>query len=99
MPFIVKAVVTALKDYPALNASLDEEAGEIVFHDRYDIGIAVDTPAGLTVPVVRDEIRNVYETWRWISTAWRLRRVQVRPRRRICGALPSRSRARDPSAA
>ena len=54
LPFIVKAVVTALKDYPALNASLDEEAQEIVFHDHYDIGIAVDTPAGLTVPVVRD---------------------------------------------
>ena len=54
MPFIVKAVVAALRDYPALNASLDEAAKEIVFHDRYDIGIAVDTPAGLTVPVVRD---------------------------------------------
>ena len=54
LPFIVKAVVTALKDYPALNASLDEEAQEIVFHDHYDVGIAVDTPAGLTVPVVRD---------------------------------------------
>ncbi len=53
IPFIVKAVVAALKDYPALNASLDEAAGEIVFHDRFDIGIAVDTPAGLTVPVVR----------------------------------------------
>lgn len=58
MPFIVKAVVTALKDYPALNASLDEEAQEIVFHERYDIGIAVDTPAGLTVPVVRDADRK-----------------------------------------
>jgi pyruvate dehydrogenase E2 component (dihydrolipoamide acetyltransferase) len=54
MPFIVKAVVTCLKQYPALNASLDEEAGEIVFHDRYDIGIAIDTPSGLTVGVVRD---------------------------------------------
>ena len=54
LPFIVKAVVTALRDYPALNASLDEEAQEIVFHDHFDIGIAVDTPAGLTVPVVRD---------------------------------------------
>ena len=58
MPFIIKAVVAALKDYPALNASLDEDAGEIVFHDRYDIGIAVDTPAGLTVPVVRDADRK-----------------------------------------
>ena len=54
MPFIVKAVVAGLKDYPAMNASLDEEAGEIVFHGRYDIGIAVDTPAGLVVPVVQE---------------------------------------------
>jgi pyruvate dehydrogenase E2 component (dihydrolipoamide acetyltransferase) len=54
MPFIVKAVTTSLKEYPALNASLDEDAGEIVFHDNYDIGIAVDTPAGLMVPVVKD---------------------------------------------
>lgn len=54
MPFIIKAVIAALKTYPALNASLDEEAGEVVYHGRYDIGIAVDTPAGLTVPVVRD---------------------------------------------
>jgi pyruvate/2-oxoglutarate dehydrogenase complex dihydrolipoamide acyltransferase (E2) component len=54
LPFIVKAVVQGLKDHPALNASLDEAAGEIVFHDRYDIGVAVDTPAGLVVPVVKD---------------------------------------------
>ena len=54
VPFIIKAVVRALKTYPALNASLDEEAQEIVFHDRYDIGIAVDTPAGLMVPVVKE---------------------------------------------
>ena len=54
LPFIVKAVVTALKDYPAMNASLDEDAQEIVFHDNYDIGVAVDTDAGLTVPVIRD---------------------------------------------
>lgn len=54
LPFIVKAVVQGLKDHPAMNASLDEAAGEIVFHDRYDIGVAVDTPAGLLVPVVKD---------------------------------------------
>jgi pyruvate dehydrogenase E2 component (dihydrolipoamide acetyltransferase) len=54
MPFIVKAAVACLKQYPALNASLDEEAAEIVYHDRYDIGIAIDTPAGLTVGVIRD---------------------------------------------
>lgn len=54
VPFIVKAVTTSLKEYPALNASLDEDAGEIVYHDRYDIGVAVDTPAGLMVPTVRN---------------------------------------------
>jgi pyruvate dehydrogenase E2 component (dihydrolipoamide acetyltransferase) len=54
LPFIVKAVATALRDYPALNASLDEVAGEIVYHSRLDIGVAVDTPAGLVVPVIRD---------------------------------------------
>ena len=54
LPFIVKAVVQGLRDYPAMNASLDEDAQEIVFHEHYDIGVAVDTPAGLTVPVIRD---------------------------------------------
>ena len=53
LPFIVKAVVAALKDHPALNASLNEEAQEIVFHGDYNIGVAVDTPAGLVVPVVK----------------------------------------------
>jgi pyruvate dehydrogenase E2 component (dihydrolipoamide acetyltransferase) len=54
IPFIIKAVVRALKTFPALNASLDEETQEIVYHDRYDIGVAVDAPAGLMVPVVKN---------------------------------------------
>lgn len=54
LPFIVKAVVQGLKDHPALNASLDDAAGEIVYHDRYNIGVAVDAPSGLMVPVVHD---------------------------------------------
>ncbi|MFP5297685.1 MAG: dihydrolipoamide acetyltransferase family protein [Actinomycetota bacterium] len=54
MPFIVKAVVAGLKSYPALNASLDETTSEIVFHERFDMGIAIDTPSGLTVGVIRD---------------------------------------------
>jgi pyruvate dehydrogenase E2 component (dihydrolipoamide acetyltransferase) len=53
LPFIVKAVVQALKNHPPLNASIDEAAGEIVYYGHYDIGIAVDTPAGLMVPVVK----------------------------------------------
>lgn len=54
LPFIVKAVVAGLKAYPVINSSLDEQASEVVFHDRFDIGIAVETAQGLMVPVVSD---------------------------------------------
>lgn len=54
LPFFIKAVVAALKEVPIVNSSLDEESGEIVLHDRYHVGIAVATPGGLMVPVVRD---------------------------------------------
>jgi len=53
MPFLIKAVVPALKEFPLLNASLDEETQELVYHEEINIGFAVDTPAGLIVPVVR----------------------------------------------
>jgi 2-oxoisovalerate dehydrogenase E2 component (dihydrolipoyl transacylase) len=58
LAFFVKAVVAALKEVPIVNASLDEEAGEIVLHDRYHIGIAVAAPAGLMVPVLHDADRK-----------------------------------------
>ena len=54
LAFFVKAVVAALKEVPIVNATLNEEAGEIVLHDQYHVGIAVATPAGLILPVVRD---------------------------------------------
>jgi pyruvate dehydrogenase E2 component (dihydrolipoamide acetyltransferase)/2-oxoisovalerate dehydrogenase E2 component (dihydrolipoyl transacylase) len=54
LAFFVKAVVAALKEVPIVNANLDEKTDEIVLHDRYHIGIAVATPSGLLVPVVRD---------------------------------------------
>lgn len=53
-PFILKAAVAALKKHPMVNASLDEGSGEIVYKDYYHIGVAVDTEAGLIVPVLRD---------------------------------------------
>jgi pyruvate dehydrogenase E2 component (dihydrolipoamide acetyltransferase) len=52
--FALRAVVLALKQHPALNSSLDEAAQEIVTKDYFHIGIAVDTEAGLIVPVIRD---------------------------------------------
>ncbi|MDI3256511.1 MAG: dihydrolipoamide acetyltransferase family protein [Kyrpidia sp.] len=58
LPFIIKAVVSGLKQYPYLNASLDEERKEIVVKRVYHIGIAVDAPDGLVVPVIRDADRK-----------------------------------------
>jgi pyruvate dehydrogenase E2 component (dihydrolipoamide acetyltransferase)/2-oxoisovalerate dehydrogenase E2 component (dihydrolipoyl transacylase) len=58
LAFFVKAAVAALKEVPLVNASLDDSAGEIVLHDRYHIGVAVATPGGLIVPVVRDADRK-----------------------------------------
>ena len=52
--FILKALVPCLREFPLLNAMLDEEAGEIVLKKYYNIGIATDTERGLTVPVVQD---------------------------------------------
>ncbi|GJL72837.1 MAG: dihydrolipoyllysine-residue succinyltransferase component of 2-oxoglutarate dehydrogenase complex [Nitrosomonas sp.] len=53
--FFVKAVVAALKKYPIVNASVD--GNDIVYHDFYDIGIAVGSPRGLVVPIIRDADR------------------------------------------
>ena len=52
MSFFVKATVEALQRFPIINAALEGE--EIVYHDRYDIGIAVSTDRGLVVPVLRN---------------------------------------------
>ncbi|MEO0393654.1 MAG: 2-oxoglutarate dehydrogenase complex dihydrolipoyllysine-residue succinyltransferase [Pseudomonadota bacterium] len=52
MSFFVKAAVVALKEFPAVNAEIDGD--DIVYKDYYDIGVAVSTPNGLVVPVVRD---------------------------------------------
>ncbi|MBI2184188.1 MAG: 2-oxo acid dehydrogenase subunit E2 [Thaumarchaeota archaeon] len=54
LPFVIKAVVKALKEYPYLNASLDDAKQEIVLKKDYNIGVAVDTGEGLVVPVIRD---------------------------------------------
>jgi pyruvate dehydrogenase E2 component (dihydrolipoamide acetyltransferase) len=53
LPFIVKALIEALKLHPTLNATLDEDENEIVVKKYYNIGIAVDVPDGLIVPVVK----------------------------------------------
>lgn len=52
MSFFVKAAVAALKEIPAVNAEIDGD--DIIYKNHYDIGVAVSTPSGLVVPVVRD---------------------------------------------
>jgi pyruvate dehydrogenase E2 component (dihydrolipoamide acetyltransferase) len=54
MPFIIKALTLTLKEFPVFNASYDEKNGELIFKKYYNIGIAVDTPDGLMVPVIKN---------------------------------------------
>ena len=54
LAFVIKAVSLSLRQHPAVNASIDTEKGEIVYKDYVNIGLAVDTPRGLVVPVLRD---------------------------------------------
>ncbi|GGQ52909.1 2-oxoglutarate dehydrogenase, E2 component, dihydrolipoamide succinyltransferase [Couchioplanes azureus] len=54
MPFFALAAVEALRQHPVVNSSIDQEAGTVTYHDGEHLGIAVDTPKGLVVPVLRD---------------------------------------------
>jgi pyruvate dehydrogenase E2 component (dihydrolipoamide acetyltransferase) len=68
LPFIVKAVVSGLKKWPQLNASLDEATQEIVRKKYYHIGIAAQGPHGLAVSVVRDaDRRSIFDLSREID--------------------------------
>ncbi len=54
LAFVIKAVSLSLRQHPSVNATIDPEKGEIVYKDYVNIGLAVDTPRGLVVPVLRD---------------------------------------------
>ena len=58
LAFLMKAAVSALKQFPAFNASLSPEKDALILKRYYHIGVAVDTPEGLVVPVVRDVDRK-----------------------------------------
>lgn len=58
LPFIVKALVAATREFPVLNASIDDEKNEVVYKKYHNIGIATDTDNGLIVPVVADADRK-----------------------------------------
>jgi pyruvate dehydrogenase E2 component (dihydrolipoamide acetyltransferase) len=66
--FVLKAVAAALRKHPVLNASLDEAAGELVLKEYIHLGLAVDTGAGLLVPVIRDaDKKSLFELSRELA--------------------------------
>ncbi len=75
LPFIVKALVAACREFPPLNAMIDETANEIVYKKYYNVGIATDTDNGLVVPVVFDADRK--NVW---SIANEIRELATRAR-------------------
>lgn len=63
MPFIFKALTVALKEYPYLNGLIDDANQEIVLRKQYHLGFALDTEAGLLVPVIKDaDKKSVFQT-------------------------------------
>jgi pyruvate dehydrogenase E2 component (dihydrolipoamide acetyltransferase) len=54
LSFVIKAVSLSLRQHPSVNATIDPEKGEIVYKDYVNVGLAVDTPRGLVVPVLRN---------------------------------------------
>jgi pyruvate dehydrogenase E2 component (dihydrolipoamide acetyltransferase) len=62
LPFFMKAAASILKERPTFNSSLDNKGESLIFKHYFHIGVAVDTPAGLMVPVVRDvDQKNIIE--------------------------------------
>jgi pyruvate dehydrogenase E2 component (dihydrolipoamide acetyltransferase) len=81
LPFIVKAAAIALKDMPMFNAHFDNEKNQIVIKKSHNIGIAVDTPEGLLVPVIKDvdrrSIVEIAQEIEHLATAARERKIKL----------------------
>jgi pyruvate dehydrogenase E2 component (dihydrolipoamide acetyltransferase) len=87
LPFIVKAVVSGLRKWPQLNASLDEATQEIVRKKYYHIGIAAQGPQGLVVTVVRDaDKRSVFDLSREIDRLGEAVRTNTVTREELTGS-------------
>lgn len=68
LPFVIKTVVAALQEHPYVNASLEDETGEIILKKYYNIGVAVDTKDGLMVPVVKNaKGKNIFHLARELA--------------------------------
>ena len=75
LAFLIKACVTALRQYPEFNASLDKTGENLIVKGYFHIGVAVDTPEGLVVPVIRDADRKgVFDLARELAEVSKLAR-------------------------
>ncbi|MEO8700652.1 MAG: dihydrolipoamide acetyltransferase family protein [Kofleriaceae bacterium] len=87
LPFIVKAVVSGLRKFPQLNASLDEATQEIVRKKYYHIGIAAQGPHGLVVSVVRDaDMRSIFDISREIDRLGEAVKTNTATREELSGS-------------
>ncbi len=77
LPFFMKAVIHALPEHPMLNSSLDDEREEVIIRKYYNIGVAVDTPDGLMVPVIREAAKKTI-----LELATELQELSVKARER-----------------
>jgi pyruvate dehydrogenase E2 component (dihydrolipoamide acetyltransferase) len=86
LPFYAKAAVAALKQFPQVNASLDGAKKNLILKQYYHIGIAIDVPAGLLVPVVRDaDKKNVDEIAQEITDLAQQARTKGLPLAKMSG--------------
>ena len=81
LAFLMKAVVSALKEYPRFNSSLDASGENLILKKYINIGVAMDTPAGLVVPVIRDcERKSLIElAQELVETSGRARAKKLSP--------------------
>jgi len=87
LPFIVKAIVSGLRKWPQLNASLDEATQEIVRKKYYHVGIAAQGPHGLVVTVVRDaDKRSIFDLSREIDRLGEAVRANTATREELTGS-------------
>ena len=87
LPFVISAMCHAVKDYPALNATVDEEAQEILRHPSVHMGIATDTEHGLSVPVIPDaDALGVLEIGRHVADLAQMTRNRTITRDRLMGS-------------
>lgn len=90
-PFIVKALAQCLKDFPQFNSSYDPARKEIIFKEYFNIGVAVDTPQGLIVPVIKQvdqlSIFDIGARLKTIAAETRERKVKPEDLRGACITL------------